>query len=147
MAQPQSFKNHTRIDPLFHFFILPLMFLNIPASIFWYVHHHMHTHLHSGLWFILISVVLFLLTTKVRIYALKNQDRIIRLEEQLRLADLLPESKIALVDKVTLEQYIALRFASDPEAPSLAARAVAENLTPKQIKEAIKTWRADNHRI
>ncbi len=146
MAQPQSFKNHGRMDPVFHFFVLPLMFLNIPASILWYVH-HMHAHLHSGLWVILTSVVLFILTTKVRIYALKNQDRLIRLEEQLRLADLLPESKVALVDKVTLEQYIALRFASDPEAAALAARAVAENLTPKQIKEAIKTWRADNHRI
>ncbi len=146
MAQPQSFKNHTRMDPLFHFFILPLMFLNIPASILWYVNHR-HAHLHSGLWVILTAVVLFILTTRVRIYALKNQDRIIRLEEQLRLADLLPESRIALVDKVTLEQYIALRFASDPEAPTLAARAVAENLTPKQIKEAIKTWRADNHRV
>jgi hypothetical protein len=134
------------MDPLFHFFILPLMFLNIPASILWYVNHR-HAHLHSGLWVILTAVVLFILTTRVRIYALKNQDRIIRLEEQLRLADLLPESRIALVDKVTLEQYIALRFASDPEAPTLAARAVAENLTPKQIKEAIKTWRADNHRV
>lgn len=146
MAQPQSFKNHGRMDPVFHFFILPLMFLNIPASVLWYVH-HMHAHLHSGLWVILTSVVLLALTMKVRIYALKNQDRLIRLEEQLRLADLLPESKVALVDKVTLEQYIALRFASDPEAAALAARAVAENLTPKQIKEAIKTWRADNHRI
>jgi hypothetical protein len=146
MAQPQSFKNHTRFDPLFHFFIMPLMFLNIPASILWYLH-HMHAHLHSGLWVILTAVVLFILTTRVRIYALKNQDRIIRLEEQLRLADLLPESKLALVDQVELRQYIALRFASDVELPALAARAVAENLTEKQIKEAIKTWRADNHRI
>jgi len=146
MAQPQSFKNHTRFDPLFHFFLMPLMLLNIPASILWYVHHR-HTHLHSGLWVILTSVVLFVLTGKMRMYALKNQDRIIRLEEQLRLADLLPESKIALVDQVELRQYIALRFASDVELPALAARAVAENLTDKQIKEAIKTWRADNHRI
>jgi len=92
-------------------------------------------------------VVLFFRTTKVRTYALSNQDRIIRLEEQLRLADLLPESKLALVDQVALRQYIALRFASDVELPALAARAVAENLTEKQIKEAIKTWRPDNHRI
>jgi hypothetical protein len=134
------------MDPVFHFFILPLMFLNIPASILWYVNHR-HAHLHSGLWVILTAVVLFILAMKVRIYALKNQDRIIRLEEQLRLADLLPESKIALVDQVALRQYIALRFASDAEAPALAARAVAEGLTEKQIKEAIKNWRADNHRI
>jgi hypothetical protein len=134
------------MDPVFHFFILPLMFLNIPASILWYVHHR-YEHQHSGLWVILTSIVLFFLTTKVRTYALSNQDRIIRLEEQLRLADLLPESKLALVDKVTLRQYIALRFASDAEAPTLAARAVSENLTEKQIKEAIKTWRPDNHRI
>jgi hypothetical protein len=149
MAQPQTFKNHGRFDPLFHFFLIPMVILNFGFSIYatihswnaWPPYHHHH------LWWIAMSVFLFVLTGKARGYALKNQDRIIRLEEQLRLADLLPESQLGLIDKLTIDQFIALRFASDAEAPALAARAVAENLSKQQIKEAIVTWRPDNERV
>ncbi len=69
-------------------------------------------------------------------YALKNQDRLIRLEEQLRLADLLPEDQLGLIDALTIDQFIGLRFASDAEVAALAQRAVTENLTRKQIKRS-----------
>jgi hypothetical protein len=149
MAQPQNFKNHSRFDPLFHFFLIPMLFLNFAFSIYatirswnaWPPYHHHH------LWWIAMSIFLFVLTGKSRGYALKNQDRIIRLEEQLRLADLLPESQLSLIDKLAVDQFIALRFASDPEVAALAARAVAENLHPKQIKQAIVTWRPDYDRV
>jgi hypothetical protein len=146
MAQPQSFKNHARFDPPIHFFVFPLLLANFGFSIYATVHAwpgYMHTHL----WWIVMSVVFIVWAMKTRIYALKNQDRIIRLEEQLRLADLLPESQLGLVETLTIRQLIALRFASDAEAAALAARAVAEGLTEKQIKEAIVTWKPDNDRV
>jgi len=146
MAQPQNFKNHARFDPAFHFFLAPMTLLNLAFSIYATIHAwpgFRHTHL----WWIAMSIVLFVMTGKMRSYALQNQDRIIRLEEQLRLADLLPEGKLGLVDALTIDQFIGLRFASDAELPALAARAVAENLNRKQIKALIVTWRPDNDRI
>jgi hypothetical protein len=94
-----------------------------------------------------MSVLLFILAGISRGYALKNQDRLIRLEEQLRLADLLPEDQLDLIEALTIDQFVGLRFASDAEVASLAQRAVAEKLDRKQIKQAITNWRPDNHRI
>jgi hypothetical protein len=146
MAQPQTFKNHTRFDPPFHFFILPVLLLNLIFSIYATIHRwpnfpHMH------LWWIVMSIVLFVMAGIFRGYALKNQDRLIRLEEQLRLADLLSEDQLGLIDALTVDQYVGLRFASDAEVAALAQRAVTENLNRKQIKQAIVTWRPDNQRI
>jgi hypothetical protein len=146
MPEPQNFKNHTKFDPLFHYFLMPVLFLNIPASILWYVHHR-HTHLHSGLWVILIAITLFLLVAKMRIYSLKVQDRVIRLEESIRMAALLPQAELPLIQSLTEQQFVALRFASDTELPVLTVRTVAENLTPKQIKAAIVIWRPDHFRV
>jgi hypothetical protein len=145
MAQPQSFKNHTRFDPLFHFIVLPMLLANFIVSIVttvrhWPNHHFLH------LWWIVMSVVLFIMAGALRSATLRVQDRIIRLEEQLRLADLLPESQLGLIEKLTIRQFIGLRFASDAEAPALAARAVAEGLTEKQIKQSVVNWKADEYR-
>ncbi len=128
------------------FLIFPILLLNLAFAIYATIHAwpgFQHTHL----WWIVMSIVLFLMAGMSRHYAVKNQDRIIRLEEQLRLADLLDEDHLDLIDKITMQQFIALRFASDAELPSLAARAVAENLDPKQIKESITTWRPDHDRV
>lgn len=146
MAAPQSFKNHGRFDPLFHFFIAPLCLINVVVVFLWYWHHR-YEAVHIGPWAVLMSVVLLLLVTKVRSYALRDQDRIIRLEERLRLASLLSAGELAEVSSLTTRQLIGLRFASDPELPELARRAVRENLTEKQIKQAIVAWRADNERV
>jgi hypothetical protein len=146
MAQPQSFQHHARFDPPFHFVIMPLLLLNFVFAIYATIHSwpfFAHTHL----WWIVMSIVFLLMAGMSRSYALKNQDRLIRLEEQLRLADLLDEDHLDLVDALTTDQYIGLRFASDAELPTLAQRAVAENLNRKQIKQAITTWRPDNQRI
>ena len=146
MPAPQSFKNHTRWDPIFHFFVLLVLLLNIIATGVWYSHHRAQ-HMHSGMWMILMAVVLFLLAYKARTYPLGVQDRVIRLEEKLRLASLASPSELAELDSLTMRQYIALRFASNPEVVALARRAIRENLSEKQIKEAISSWRADNDRI
>jgi hypothetical protein len=146
MPEPQNLKNHTRFDPLFHFFVMPMLLLNLIASIYATVH-AWPAFAHTHLWWIVMSLVFFGMAGVSRGSALRVQDRVIRLEEQLRLADLLAEEDLDLIDRVTLRQYIALRFASDAEVPALAARAVKESLTEKQIKEAIVRWRADDYRV
>jgi len=146
MAQPQSFKNHSRFDPQFHFVLLPLLLLNLIFAIYATIHawpgfmdHH--------LWWIVMSLVFIGMAGLSRGYALKNQDRIIRLEEQLRLADLVNDDQLGLIDALTTDQFVGLRFASDAEVAALAQRAVTENLDRKQIKQAILNWRPDNQRI
>jgi hypothetical protein len=146
MPTQQNFKNHTRWDPLFHFFIAPVLLLNIVVTGVWYGHHR-YLHAHSGPWAILVAVVLLLLALKARMYAITVQDRVIRLEERLHLASLVPPAELAELDSLTMKQYVALRFASYPELPALARRAIRENLTPKQIKESIVAWRPDTHRV
>ena len=146
MAAEQNFKNHARFDPLYHFFLAPMFLLNIIAVFIWHLHHHA-TSPHMGPWAVLMSIALMVMLFKLRTYPLKVQDRVIRLEERLRLASLLSPSELAEVSSLTTGQLVGLRFASDPELPALARRAVRENLTQKQIKQAIVTWRADNERV
>jgi hypothetical protein len=146
MPAPQSYKNHTRYDPVFHFFLIPLLILNFAFSFALLFRHH-HEHPHITIWWIVLSFVLFMMGGSVRGNALKLQNRIIRLEERLRLSVLLPHAEHATIYSLSGSQLIALRFASDEELPTLARRALAENFTPKQIKEAIVTWRPDHHRV
>lgn len=146
MAEPQTYKNHTRFDPAFHFFLAPALLLNVLATAIWYMRHH-DTHPHSGPWLLLISVVLLVLVVTLRRYAAQNQDRIIRLEERIRYASLLSPADLALTAGLSARQIISLRFASDAELPALAARAVRENLSSKQIKQSIGVWRPDTFRV
>jgi hypothetical protein len=81
---------------------------------------------------------------KARVYGLADQDRIIRLEERLRIAALVPGAE---VQRLSTRQLIALRFASDTELPALVRRTLAEGLDPKSIKQSIVVWRPDYHRI
>jgi len=144
MPQPQSFKNHARFRPLFHFTILPLLLVNLILALTYAIHfHYKHTHL-SIVW-VGLSVVFILISGDARGSALAAQDRIIRLEERLRLTALgVPH---ATIEALTERQLIGLRFASDNELPALAERAVRENLTEKQIKASIQSWRADYYRV
>jgi hypothetical protein len=140
---PQSYANHGRLDPPFHFFLAPLGIAAIIMSIIICVR---RPSLRSAL-FVVLAVGFFVIAGKARGYALKVQDRIIRLEERLRLAMLLPESLRPRIGDLTEGQLIGLRFASDAELPGLTQRALNENLTKKQIKMAIENWRADLFRV
>jgi hypothetical protein len=149
MAAAQTYKNHIRWDPAWHFFIMPVMMLNIVVAAYVTVSHWHYPNPHHKLflWWIVMSVVLFMAFMKARMYPLKAQDRIIRLEERLRLQALLSGEELAASQALTEDQLIGLRFASDAELPALAARALKENLTRDQIKQAVVNWRPDNFRV
>jgi hypothetical protein len=146
MAKTQDFKNHTRWDPAYHFFAAPIFLLNFFFSITYVVRHY-PDHARLGGWWIVMSLALIVVLIKVRDYAARVQDRAIRLEEKMRLLQLCSPEELVELDSLTVRQYVALRFASNPELPELARRAIRENLTAKQIKENIKVWRADNDRV
>jgi hypothetical protein len=141
--KPQTFANHARFDPLYHFFALPVFAICVIAAA---VHFVMHPSWHSGLVF-LASVAAAITIVKLRTYSLKVQDRVIRLEERLRLASLLSEPLRLRIPELTEVQLIALRFASDAGVSKLAEQALAEKLSQAEIKKAIQTWRPDYWRV
>lgn len=140
---PQSLANHVRYDPLFHFFLLPVSLISLIISV---VMLAIHRDLHR-LWLVVVVLALVVAVFKIRLYALKVQDRVIRLEERLRLAALLPEAERTEIPKLSEKQLVALRFASDEELPALAKRAWSENMAPADIKKAIRNWRPDYWRV
>ncbi len=92
-------------------------------------------------------MALAIAVTKIRLNALRVQDRVIRLEERLRLASLLPEPLRSRIPELTVGQLVGLRFASDGEVAKLVERALSEKLSREDIKKAIQTWRPDNLRV
>lgn len=146
MPPPQTYKNHVRFHPPFHFFLAPIMLINLGVTIAVLVRHWpYHIWLHA--WIVVVAFALFLLTGFARGYALKVQDRIIRLEEHLRYQRLLTPELVAAAQALTVNQIVALRFASDAELPALVQRALTENLKPKAIKQSITNWRPDYLRV
>jgi hypothetical protein len=141
--KPQTFTNYARLDPPFHFFALPVFGLAMIGGL---VHLIWHPSWHSASFFV-ISLAAVVALNKSRLYALRVQDRVIRLEERLRMAALLPEPLRSRIPEFTEPQLIALRFASDAELAALAARALTEKLSPADIKKAIQTWRPDYWRV
>ena len=142
-ASAQNFSNHIRYDPLFHFFILPVFAITLIATI---VHLVRRPGLCSA-WMVVFMLAAIFALFKVRLYALKVQDRVIRLEERLRLTAVLDASLRPRIGELAEEQLIALRFASDAELPALAARALNEKLAAAEIKKSIQHWRTDEWRV
>ena len=139
----QSYAKHARRDPWFHFVLIPgSLLLLIGLSIHLY-RSPGKTNAVFVAWMLLYILHLF----KTRIYTLKVQDRVIRLEERLRLAMLLPESLRSRIGELSIDQLIGLRFASDAELPALAERALNEKLAKDDIKKAIQQWRPDEWRV
>jgi hypothetical protein len=147
---PQTYANHTRLDPPFHFFIGPVFILGLILSLIHFFYHlresDMRDNIHSFL-LIVLAVALITLVLKVRLYSLKVQDRIIRLEERLRLTQLLSEPLRGRIPELTEDQLIGLRFASDAEVPKLVERSLNEKLKRKDIKQSIQNWRPDYWRV
>jgi hypothetical protein len=143
--QTQSFENHTQLVPAYHYVLGLLLVLTLVGSIVnlgssW----GDHERLYSASLILALSVVLFLTALFARVFPLKAQDRAIRAEENLRHYVLTGK---LLDPRLTVPQIVGLRFASDAELPDLARKAADTNMPPKEIKRAIRNWRADRYRV
>lgn len=139
----QNFKNHRRYLFTWHIVTGSAILAVIVGSIINVVN-SAKENLYSASLLVLISLILVSIFLYTRSFALHAQDRAIRAEENFRYFILTGK---VYDKKIRLRQIIALRFASDEELPALAKRAIEEKLTQKQIKQAIKNWRADHHRV
>ena len=141
--QEQNYANHVRIDPMFHQVIFFLSLIAILLAL-WIVIRYFSL---SAIELLLLAVVLLLVALRLRAYATKLQDRIIRTEERLRLQALVTGPSASRIGELTIDQLIGLRFASDAEVPALVDRTLAQNLSKTDIKKAIVHWRPDNYRV
>jgi len=136
----QSFRSHAKWVPPFHFFVLPVLLINIGFQIYWCVKAFSVSSVVS----LLMAVAIFVGIGTARGMVLKVQDRLIRLEERLRFERVLPADMHARISEFTIDQLVALRFASNAELPELARKVLEEKiLDRKSIKQLIKTWRPD----
>ncbi len=136
----QNFKNHVRFSPLFHFFAIPVTLIGTGFSIYELTKAQNLNQVLFLMAFVLILVTLLI----TRLSALTVQNRAIKTAETLRYYIL---SNKSLPSTLKPAQIIALRFASDEELVDLIERAIAENLSSKEIKMAIKNWKGDYHRV
>lgn len=141
----QSYANHTRLDPGYHFLLSPVLMLTCIGSLvnLWKSLGDPQ-RLYSASLIAVLSFCALFLAGYTRIYALRVQDRAIRAEENLRHYVLTGKR---LDPRLEMKQIVALRFASDGEFVELARRAAEEGMEPDAIKRAVKNWRADHYRV
>ncbi|MBC8087532.1 MAG: hypothetical protein H7Z40_09705 [Phycisphaerae bacterium] len=140
----QSFSNHTKWVPLYHFVGTPLVL----AVLIWSIRHAIAVQSADSVLLMLMALAIAVQHALVRLFPLKVQDRLIRLEEQLRLQRLLPEHLRPRIGEFTVHQLVAMRFASDDELPQLAANVLEKKITSrKAVKQEIKKWRPDTFRV
>jgi hypothetical protein len=144
MPQPeQSYATHRRYDPSFHVFVFGVFAVNALLAL-WYL---VRGFSFQTVWGVVTAAAMIVLLFKLRLYPLKVQDRVIRLEERLRLAGLLPEPLRARVGELSASQLTGIRFAADAEVPALFEAALAEKLSGEEIKKRIRAWRPDHFRV
>ncbi|MHA8100676.1 DUF6526 family protein [Aquirufa nivalisilvae] len=138
----QEYDTHTRYYHLHHFIILPLAFF----LFLWTVKLALEDPANDWL-YILVGLLFILISFVSRIYANKNQDRIIRLEMRLRYFQLTNVPFTEKENMLEIHQIVALRFASDEELLGLIDKAILQNLSPKEIKKSIREWQGDFMRV
>lgn len=142
--QGQNFSNHSRMVPPFHYVALPILLVNFVSAV---------VELFNGITFdaslhVLVAVALIIVALFARVFALKAQDRVIRLEMRLRMRELLPEDRQGRINDFTPTQMVSLRFAGDAELPELARKVLDENITKTtSIKKMITDWQGDYFRV
>lgn len=143
MTEPQNADNHVRIVPGYHVVLFGILAVNLVLRVIWAI----RTPTFVNLWAIVMAIGFVLVGWYLRIFPLAVQDRVIRLEERMRLGRLLPPELRPRLGEFTRQQLVGLRFASDEELPALAARVLNEGITSKQaIKRMVAQWRADHLR-
>jgi Family of unknown function (DUF6526) len=144
----QSFANHSKYVPGFHFLTLGILGINLIWSIFRLFVGLPGVPVYDRVLNVAVAVALGLLGWYLRTFPLRAQDRVIRLEELLRLERLLPADLKPRIADLRTNQLIALRFASDAELPGLTREVLDGKLGgPTEIKQRIKSWRADHLRM
>ena len=141
--RPQTLANHAKLDPPFHFVLAPLMLASFSIAVWSAISNPTFI----GIWNVVFVAALVVAVFLIRIYPLKVQDRLIRLEERLRLSLLLPEPLRSRIPELTVDQMVGLRFASDEEAASLVEKTLANKWSRKEIKANIRNWRPDYFRV
>ncbi len=141
--KPQTYSNHMRLDPPFHFFALPVTLIIFFISTWQLIRDPGKGTALTAVSAAAIVVIAF----KTRLYALKVQDRLIRLEERLRLMQALPEPLRARIGELREGQLVALRFAPDSELAELVEKTLANGWKNADIKKAIRNWRPDYFRV
>lgn len=140
----QNYSSHRRLHPIFHFVTLPLLSINLIVTIVIAVRQFSA----FAVWNVFVALALVLLASLVRFYATKNQDRIIRLEETVRLWRVLPPELRPRIADLTTGQLIALRFCADDELPELVRAVLTGEVRGREnIKRRIRHWRADTQRV
>ena len=141
---PQSYESHRRLHPLYHLVIAPLFGINVIVAIVVAVRYFSWI----AVWNAVMAVALFFLTLIVRFYATKNQDRIIRVEETVRLYRVLPPDLRPRIEELRTGQLVAMRFCADEELPELMRAILSGEVRGREnIKRRIKNWRADDQRV
>jgi hypothetical protein len=139
----QNFENHAKFVPGFHFFVGPVLMFNVVWMAVRFVR---HLSIENGE-FLLVSVAILVLSFYARLFALKVQDRVIRLEMRLRLMEILAPDLRPRIGELSPGQLISLRFASDAELPGLARKVLDEKINDrKAIKKMVQNWQADELR-
>jgi hypothetical protein len=137
----QNLQNHVRVVPAYHMFVFPVLFVNIGWAIYRVVKFPISFPTVFG---VFLSVALLLLALYARLFALSVQDRIIRLEMRLRLAEILPPDLRPRIPEFTVAQLVSMRFACDAELPALARKVLDDKMSDrKSIKQLVKDWQGD----
>jgi Family of unknown function (DUF6526) len=145
MAQEptQGFKNHAKVVPAYHFVALPILVVNFV----WTLKVAVKVQSFGSIVAFLVSVALIIMFFCARRFALAVQDRVIRLEMQLRLQRVLPADLQTSIPALTVAQLVALRFASDAELPGLVRKVLSDKIDDrKTIKQMIQNWQPDHQR-
>jgi Family of unknown function (DUF6526) len=143
MSKAQSFENHAKIFPPFHFVAGPILIINLGWSVFRVI----HAFSANAVMQLLLAVGLLALAISTRLMALTVQDRVIRLEMRLRMAEVLPPDLRSRIGEFSAGQLVALRFASDAELPELSRRVLQDKMTDRTaIKKLIRDWQPDFQR-
>jgi len=149
----QNFSNHAKLVPMFHFFLLPALLLNLIWAVRWFFPLQVNTMFGFQVFMghlvnLMVAIALIVMAFLARTFALGVQDRVIRLEERIRYERLLPEDLKPRIGEFTINQLVALRFACDAELPALARKVLDAKISErKAIKQMVQNWRSDYQRV